>query len=95
MVQFTYHIYMLQHTLLHCAHTVPVICTKIQMHFDDWMEMTMHGALNLLLLQASEVNAGKFLPSILFSDEAEQPNSHRAMSGLSKGMGQNLDVLLL
>ena len=66
-------IHNIQSTILRFAHSVPVVCAKIHRHFGSGIE-TVHGALDLLLLLAPEVNTGKFPLGQLFFDEGEQPN---------------------
>lgn len=53
-VRFSHNIdIFLQCTLLRFAQTVPVACSKIQRHFDSWIQ-TMQGTLILLLLRGPE-----------------------------------------
>ena len=72
----------LQNTLLRFAHKVPVVCAKIQSHFDSRME-TMQGASNLMPLCGPESwMRGNFGPANLSLMRGNNQKSHGVKSGL-------------
>ena len=75
-------------------HTIPVVCAKVQSHFDSRIE-TMHGALNLLLLRGPDWEKTSTQPTFLWwgrTTERHMETSRDWMGdGLEPGCSSSLE----